>query len=233
MAEFSYWDVFASRGMVQVVESIASSAAATKDLVLKAALVSLISDLRRDLYDLARAISPRVDAHIRRFLESERKRPPTDKTRHLSDNIHSRAPRGLGALGVVGVAEEAELDRTTNPDGGSDRPYWLVIEEGSVAIQPEMRGRRLFGSFVGPGGESAPSPDHFREDSSFIFGTGLGRGVVQNDIEPQHFLERGTEEGWSDYVSAINALQSVYVKRLLEIQRAAAERASGLILPRR
>lgn len=232
MPEFSFWDVFGSRQAVEILKNVQIAALETRDDIEKAALFRWYTEFRVDLEAIARQVAPKVDEHIRRFLESERKRPPTDKTRHLSDNIRSRVPNGLGALGVVGVADESELDKTTNPDGGSDRPYWLVIEKGSAEIQPEMRGRELFGSFVGPGGESAPSPDHFREDSSFIFGTGLGHGVIENEIEPQHFLSRGTEEGWIDYVNAISALQQVYFKRLAEIRRAAVLRGAGISLPR-
>lgn len=233
MSEYQFWDVFSSRQAVTVMANVQTAALQTTDDIEKRQLFKWLVDFRRDLYGIARATSVKVDEHIRRVLESERVRPPTDKTRHLSDNIHSRVPEGLGALGVVGVADETELDRTTNPNGGSDRPYWLVIEEGSAKIQPQMRGRELFGSFFGPGGESAPSSDSFREDSSFVFGaSGGGRGVIQRDIEPQHYLARGTEEGWKDYITAINALQDVYATRLIEIRNASLLRQAGIVLPR-
>lgn len=232
MPDYSFWDVFGSRAAVQIMTNVQTAALQTSDDIEKAALFQWLLDFRTDLYVIARETAPKVDAHIRRFLESERKRPPTDKSRHLSDNIKSRVPQGLGALGVVGVADESELDRTTNPNGGSDKPYWLVIEEGSAAIQPEMRGRKLFGSFHGPGGDSAPSQDHFREDSSFIFGNEGGRGMIDRDIEPQHFLERGTEEGWKDYIAAIGTLQATYLERLTKIRSAAVLRGAGISLPR-
>lgn len=230
MPDYSFWELFGSRSAVQIATNVQAHALKTTDDIEKAALFQWVEDFQAALYVVARETAPKVDDHIRRFLESERKRPPTDKTRHLSDNIQSRVPKGLGPVGVVGVADESELDRTTNPDGGSDKPYWLVIEEGSAAIQPEMRGRRLFGSFHGPAGDSAPSQDHFREDSSFIFGSEGGQGMIDREIEPQHFLERGTEEGWRDYIAAIGALQDVYLKRLVEIRTAAGLRAAGIIL---
>lgn len=245
-----YWDFFASTQMAQSVVRVSEMARTTPDKVFATELIAWINGLKSDLRRLSTTLPPKIDEHIREALEATRKRPPTDKSRHLKDNIHSEPYRTGGAnnLGAIGVAREDILDQTTNPEGGSDRPYWLVIEEGSDRWQPQMIGRVLFGKFHGPEGESRPSQDRFQQDSSFVFGrsqplsilghsvpnpfgqSGGGIGQVERAIEPQHYLERGSEVGWEEYVAAIQIISVRFAKRLREIdgRRLARERFAAL-----
>lgn len=219
--------------MAQAVVQVSELARTTPDKVFAAELVAWINALKAELRRISAALPAKIDEHIRDALEASRKRPPTDKSRHLKDNIRSEPYRVGGAnnLGAIGVASEEILDQTTNPDGGSDRPYWLVIEEGSDRWQPEMVGRVLFGKFEGPGGSSRPSQERFREDSSFVFGgQGAGIGQVERAIEPQHFLDRGTEQGWKEYTAAIDQVSVRFAKRLreIDIRRLERERIAAL-----
>lgn len=237
MAESLYWGLYTpSAQMIEDILAIDQLALTTRDELFRLDVLRIRSQLHRDLGNVAARFAPKIDERIRDVLESERVRPPTDKDRHLKDNIHSQpySPGGFG-FGAIGIASVEELDKTTNPQGGSDRPYWRVIEEGSDLWQPEMVGRTLFGSFLGPGGDiSAPSQDRFRQDSSFIFGAGdkdesSGKGVIERSIDGQHFLDQGKDEMFAAYAEAMVSVTARWAVRLQEATARSAER----LIPKR
>jgi hypothetical protein len=230
-----FWEFFASSQMAEGMLGISTLARVTPDPLLRTQLLELIKELRAELRVLAVKTAKDADRLIGEVLEAEQVRPDTNKDHHLKDNIKSMPYPGAASLGAVGIASIEVLDRTVNPRGGSDRPYWIVIEEGSDIHQPQLRGRRLFGKFFGPSGSSRPSPSRFRQDSSFIFskdaqfpgqGSGGGFGVVENAIKGQHFLGRGSDAAWGEYVGAIAAIDSRYSVRLAALVNAAAGRVT-------
>lgn len=220
------WEFFSSIEMAQAMARIATlrrEAIAAGRLDIQAAVSRIGVELERDLENLARTTAARADEAIRRKLKETRRRPRTDRSRHLEDSIRSIPYPGLGG---VKIALVEELDKAVNPGGYG--PYWSAIEFGSVEVGNPMEGRVLYGTFTGGGSDPERPRKAYRRD---IIGAGAmaphaqfewygedpGKGVIHNEIEGRHFLKRGADEAWAFYAREIAAMDRRYSKRVLDL----------------
>lgn len=218
------WDFFGSTQMVEAMTIIArlrreAIAAGRPDI--QAGISRVGVELQRELDRLARRTVEVADEAIVRKLRSSRRRPHTDRSRHLEDSIRSIPFPGLGG---VKIALIEELDKAVNPGGYG--PYWRAIEFGSVEVGNPMTGRTLYGTFTG-GGSSPERPRYeYRRDvigdgaiaphAQFEWhGEDTGKGIIHNEIEGRHFLKEGTDEAWAFYAAEVARIDARVSREVL------------------
>jgi hypothetical protein len=219
------WEFFSSIEMVDALTRIATlrrEAIRVGRPDIQLALSQIGVELERELNTLATTTAARADEAIKRKLMETRRRPRTDRTRHLEDSIKSVPYPGLGG---VKIALVSELDQAVNPSGYG--PYWSAIEFGSVEVGNPMTGRTLYGTFTGGGSDPERPRRAYRRDNlgdamaphaQFEwYGEDEGKGVIKHEIEGRHFLKRGADEAWAFYAREVRTLDNRYSKRLLDL----------------
>lgn len=225
------WESF---GSVEMIEAMTRVAALRREAIalgrpdIQVAVSSIGVELQRELDAVSIETARRADEAIIRKLQSTRRRPRTDRSRHLEDSIVSspwQFPGAPSTLGGVKIALVDELDKAVNPSGYG--PYWSALEFGSVEVGNVMTGRTLYGTFSGGGSDPERPRRAYRRDllgdaiaphAQFEWGgEDQGKGVIHNEIEGRHFLRDGTEEAWRYYAGRIASIDARYAARILDL----------------
>lgn len=217
----TYFDILEPpSGLVQVYTTLAGEislcrveAARASDPVIrtfwtqKGALLDRANrEFQVGLEKLALRTAVVADERIKRHIDTTRVRDPTSKSRHLEDNIASRAVNTALPLGIVGVAAIDQLDKTKRPSTGS---YWEAQEFGSTAAV----GRKLRGFFQP--GNVPPDPSAFRDQAEFrLDARARRRMVVKRPIEERGFLRRGVEDAGRYRSRQLQTLKNQLIREL-------------------
>jgi hypothetical protein len=221
------FEFFASRDMLEALrigKLKRDEFFALGDRVNAAKVGAILVDMEAELQKLATRTAAMADEAALRRLESTRRRPMTDRSRHLEDSIKSEP----WLLGSVKVALIDELNQAVNPEDG--RPFWRTQEYGSAPDPTvgwegnEMAGRILYGRFDDdrPRAQFARSRLGDAEAPSAHFtwgypGSSAGFGTIEEELPPRHFLREGSEVAWQFYRREVARLSTEMAGRVVRL----------------
>lgn len=196
-----------------------------------------VLQIEQEFEEEMKAIARRTSAYATQQIRVRIKRVrPSAGAPNLAKGVRSRPIAPLIG-GVVGVADEAYLDRIRNPRTPGYGPYWRAQEFGTGTAPPHdppvpsQRGRKLRGTFYVPG-SARPSQSMFRVHAYFKPGGPKGgkggKGTIRREIPAKHFLRDGADAAAQQYRAEIARLQSRTVARLTAVMTGRAVAAPGI-----
>lgn len=208
-------------------------------LALETRLQQAYAIFNRNL-DRAATIGAQAAARgMKGVLKQTQLRPDTDRKPHLRELLHSKPAvipglRGF-ATGSVAIGDIDQLEKAIDPDFPQHGSYWRAQNYGTTAHV----GREIHGFFHGPGGSmSRPlaalagggtmQHDPMFSPSSKISGPrggGGGRGMIRVPLKPRHFIERGRDAGYGEWLAAMALAEQ---DALLSITRAMGTALPGV-----
>jgi hypothetical protein len=221
------FEFFASRDMLEVLrigKIKRDEFFRLGDRVSAAKVAAIMVDIESKLSEIATKTAAMADEAALARLASTRRRPQTDRSRHLEDSIKSEP----WLLGSVKIALIDELNQAINPEDG--RPYWRTQEYGSAPDAAvgwegnEMAGRILYGRFD----DDRPRADFRRSNlgaalapsAGFTWGhpgSNAGYGTIEEELPPRHFLREGSEVAWGFYRAEVARLSVEMAGRVVRL----------------
>lgn len=209
MAEYAYYELVHSwPELILAINQLEIRLRGQKRPVGADILLRGLSVFRAELERLSVDMAAFATEALRKHEHDTRVRPDTlgQGGPRLGDNLLAE-PLLVGLVpGSIGVANETHLDGTV--------PWWITNEIGTSANV----GRRLFGTFSEPGGESAPNGALFREHALFRPGAGpsSGAGTIENPIPARRFIAAAVPEINAEWQSRFGAAKARFDVKMSE-----------------
>lgn len=203
-----------SRGYRHILDAIAVYRAASRPDIaarLELSLKAMTVEVERETV----ADALRGTKLIRDTLHDRLVRPSTPGP-HLGSRVQSMPLPDPGILpgGAVGFGDIQALDKAVDPRHQDAGSYWRAIEYGSHAAV----GRILVGYFQP--GFRVPSQSEFRNHPMFMtqsasgFAAGMSGApamLVQNPIDPKHFLRDGSHDAIAFHERQMERIQDTAI----------------------